>query len=120
MDRNRIDGNALHFGIYNHVLTVDNDKLVTRKLIVLKDGKLPVAFTNFDMFAGGSGTPLKHLDSNDGPQYLYVCKFLNYVFFEKYSITKLTDITAEMLISFLKGYGSGTMSRKRTHKIDKF
>ena len=53
MDRNRIDGNALHFGIYNHVLTVDNDKLVTRKLIVLKDGKLPVAFTNFDMFAGG-------------------------------------------------------------------
>lgn len=94
MDGIRIDGNALHFSIYNHVLTVDNDKLVTRKLIVLKDGKIPVAFTNFDMFAGGSGTPLKYLDSNDGPQYLYVCKFLNYVFFEKYSITKLTDITA--------------------------
>lgn len=109
MEGNRTNSNKLHFGIYNHVLTVDGDKLVTRKLIVLKDGKLPIAFTNFDMFAGGSGTPLKHLDSNDGPQYLYVCKFLNYVFFEKYSITKLTDITAEMLISFLKGYGSCTL-----------
>lgn len=54
MDGIRIDGNALHFGIYNHVLTVDNDKLVTRKLIVLKDGRIPVAFTNFDTFAGGS------------------------------------------------------------------
>lgn len=109
MDGNRTNGNALHFGIYNHVLTVGEDRLVTRKLIVLKDGRLPVAFTNFDMFAGGSGNPLKYLDSNDGPQYLYVCKFLNYVFFEKYSITKLTDITAEMLISFLKGYGSCTL-----------
>ena len=75
MDGNRIDGNALHFGIYNHVLTVDGDKLVTRKLIVLKDGKLPVAFTNFDMFAGGSGAPLKHLDSNDGPQYCMYASF---------------------------------------------
>lgn len=109
MEGNRTNSNTLHFGIYNHVLTVDGDKLVTRKLIVLKDGRLPIAFTNFDMFAGGSGAPLKYLDSNDGPQYLYVCKFLNYVFFEKYSITKLTDITAEMLISFLKGYGSCTL-----------
>lgn len=109
MEGNRTNSNTLHFGIYNHVLTVDGDKLVTRKLIVLKDERLPVAFTNFDTFAGGSGTPLKYLDSNDGPQYLYVCKFLNYVFFEKYSITKLTDITAEMLISFLKDYGSCTL-----------
>ena len=45
MDGNRTNGNALHFGIYNHVLTVDGDKLVTRKLIVLKDGRLPDAFT---------------------------------------------------------------------------
>lgn len=38
MEGNRTNSNKLHFGIYNHVLTVDGDKLVTRKLIVLKDG----------------------------------------------------------------------------------
>lgn len=47
MEGNRTNSNTLHFGIYNHVLTVDGDKLVTRKLIVLKDERLPVAFTNF-------------------------------------------------------------------------
>ena len=30
MEGNRTNSNKLHFGIYNHVLTVDGDKLVTR------------------------------------------------------------------------------------------
>ncbi len=45
------------------------------------------------------------LASNGGTRFHYVVKLLNYAFFDKYSICKLTDITQEIVQDFLNDFG---------------
>jgi integrase len=55
---------------------------------------------------GPSGTKkVYRLASNGGTRFHYVVKLLNYAFFDKYHIQKLTDITQEIVCDFLNDYG---------------
>ena len=104
-----VDNNNYHFSVYKHSYVVNDEKLLTRNFIVLKDGYLIVRFTNFHLYIGHLGRSIKRLESNDGTRFFYICKFLNYVFFQQYHVTKLTDVTSEMVIRFCKEYGSCTL-----------
>ncbi|MCM1494233.1 MAG: tyrosine-type recombinase/integrase [Bacteroides sp.] len=42
-------------------------------------------------------------------RFYYVCMLLNYAFFERYHIQKLTDITVKVVSDFLNDYGMGVL-----------
>lgn len=102
--------NKLFFATYNHQLVVAGGRIVTRTLIVLKSGGIPMMFTTYDRFVGKSGNALMSLESNNAQSVTFVCRFLNFCFFEDYHIKKLTDINSNMIITFLQKYGACTLN----------
>lgn len=101
----------IRFYVYEHTLVIMNDQLISRKFIVLRDSqKHIVAWTNFHKYIRSGKNKVAHNISDDGnKRSYYVTKFLNYVFFDKYNITKLNNITIEMAKEFLNDYGKGTL-----------
>ena len=98
---------SLRFGVYEQKLVYDTDKLIRRQLIVLKDqdGDI-VAWTNFHKYArSGKKSLSRSIFSGQDRRCINATLLLNYVFFDKYHVTKLTDITAEMVQDFLTDYG---------------
>lgn len=100
--------NGYHFGTYDHQLVVDENKIVTRTMIVLKYQNIPVYFTNFDKYV--SQKPIKFMESNSKLPMKYICRFLNFCYFEEHKIRCLRDIDDEMIISFLQKYAACTLS----------
>lgn len=99
--------NGIRFSVYNHKLVYDTDNLLQKQLIVLKDkdGNI-IAWTNFHKYArSGKKSLSRSVFSNDDKRCVIVCQFLNYVFFDKYHIEKLTDLTSTMVKDFLNDYG---------------
>lgn len=97
----------LRFGVYEQKLVYDADKLIRRQLIVLKDqdGDI-VGWTDFHKYArSGKKSLSRSIYSGQDRRCIYAALLLNYVFFDKYHITKLTDITVEMVRCFLTDYG---------------
>ena len=101
----------IHFSIYEHSLVIKENQLITRKFIVLKkDKKHIVAWTDFHKYIRSGKNKLAHKVSDDGNMRFYhVVKLLNYAFFEKYHIKRLTDINVSIVKDFLNGYGMGTL-----------
>lgn len=98
---------VLLFGVYEHKLVYDTDKLIRRQLIVLKDqdGNI-VGWTNFHKYArGGKKSLSRSIFSGQDRRCINAALLLNYVFFTKYHISKLTDITVQMVRDFLTDYG---------------
>ena len=97
----------LRFAVYDHRFVYDRDKLIKRYLIVLRDeADNIVKWTDFHRYAaGGKKKTSVSVYSTDKKRCQTAVKLLNYVFFEKYHITKLTDITVEMVQDFLTDYG---------------
>lgn len=97
----------LLFGVYEHKLVYDTDKLIRRQLIVLKDldGNI-VGWTDFHKYArGGKKSLSRSIFSGQDRRCINAALLLNYVFFTKYHISKLTDITVQMVRDFLTDYG---------------
>ena len=97
----------LRFGVYEHRIVYDNDKLIRRQLIVLKDqdGDI-VGWTDFHKYArSGKKALSRSIYSGQNSRCYNVSLLLNYIFFDKYHITKLTDITEAMVRGFLTDYG---------------
>lgn len=97
----------LRFGVYEHRIVYDSDKLIRRQLIVLKDqdGDI-VGWTDFHKYArSGKKALSRSIYSGQNSRCYNVSLLLNYIFFDKYHITKLTDITEEMVRGFLTDYG---------------
>lgn len=96
----------LRFSIYKHKL-VYRDLLLTRCFIVIKDedGNI-VAWTDFHKYIRSwrskRAIPLNSTAEN---RFYSIVPFLNYVFFDKYKINNLTDITAQMCQDYLNDYG---------------
>ena len=87
--------NKLFFATYNHQLVVAGGRIVTRTLIVLKNGGIPMMFTTYDRFVGKSGNALMSLESNNAQSVTFVCRFLNFCFFEDYHIKKIDGYQLE-------------------------
>lgn len=102
-----IQMSELRFAVYKHKLVYDEDQLLSRQMIVLKnqDGAI-VGWTNYHKYArSGKTSYARSLYSGQDKRCTMVCLFLNYVFFDKYHIKKLTDVTAIMVRDFLNDYG---------------
>lgn len=108
-----------HFAVYEHSLIFNESELLTRKFIVLKDEDGDICnFTDFHRYIRSSSKQYARKITDDGnSRHYYVVKLLNYVFFDKYHIAKLNDLTIEMVSSFLNDYGKGLLpsdTRERT------
>ena len=99
--------NSWRFSVYKLRLVVDG-ALVSRHFIVIADKATGVIilWTDFHKYIGKNRrNNLKSVYSNSREQFLFVAKLLNYVYFEKYQIRRLTDLTIDMVKSFLNDYG---------------
>ena len=103
----RIIVNELRFCTYTHKLVYDEDKLLQRQLIVLKnkDGIIEKWTDLHKYVRSGKKTYSRSVFSGNDKRCVTVCIFLNYIFFDKYNINKLTDVTASMVKDFLNDYG---------------
>lgn len=101
----------IHFSVYEHSLVIRANQLITRKFIVLrKDKKNIIAWTDFHKYIGSGKYKMAHNVSDDGNMRFYnVIKLLNYAFFDKYHIKRLTDIDVAIVKEFLNDYGMGVL-----------
>ena len=96
----------LRFSVYKHSLVYDQ-RLINRFFIVLKDESANIAaWTDFHKYI----RPWKSkravsVMSTAENRFYSIVPLLNYVFFDKYHIDKLTDITASMVQEYLNDYG---------------
>lgn len=97
----------LQFSVYEHSLVLGDNLLISRKFIVLKDNnKHIVAWTDFHRYIKSGKRQIARKLTDDGNMRHYsVCKLLNYVFFDKYHIKKLTELTVDMVKEYLNDYG---------------
>ena len=107
----------MRFSVYKHTLVLEDGRLMIRQFIVLKDddGDI-VRFTDFHKYCKPR-SKFQKLMSDGGKRTTYVCRFLNYCFFEKYHVDCLCNITADMVKDFINDYGRGTLpgdTKKRT------
>ena len=100
-----------HFAVYEHTLVFQEDMLLKRKFIVLKDNENTIHyFTNFHKYIKSGKNKYARRVADDGnSRHYYVCKLLNYVFFQKYHIQTLNEIKLDMIQEFLNDYGLGLL-----------
>src|SRR5665647_1282686 len=97
---------SMRFAIYVHTFVLRDNQLLKRKFIVLKESGEIVGWTTFHRYVGPKGNRKAYrLASNGGTRFEYVVKLLNYAFFDKYHIHKLTDLNQEVVRNFLNDYG---------------
>lgn len=109
---------SVRFAVYKHTLEYDS-KLLSRFFIVLKgeDDNI-LAWTNFHKYI----RPWKSkraisINSTAENRFYAVVPLLNFVFFEKYEINKLTDITVPMVQDFLNDYGLCRLPKDNEYTI---
>jgi hypothetical protein len=102
---------VIRFSVYEHTLIIKDNRLISRKFIVLKDNrKNIIAWTDFHKYIRSSKNKLSRNISDDGNNRFYnVCKLLNYAFFDKHKIKHLNDISIIIVKDFLNDYGMGTL-----------
>ena len=108
---NHIAHMTYHFSVYEHTLVLKESELIKRKFIVLKDANGDIcAFTDFHRYIRSAKNQYVRKVTDDGnSRHYYVVKLLNYVFFDKYHIKKLNDMTIEMVSCFLNDYGKALL-----------
>lgn len=99
---------GIHFAVYRHALvSVDDQTRLEKALIVLrdKDGNI-LAWTDLDKYCSHSkGKAARAINSENEKRVKTVVRFLNYCFFEKYRVARVTDIVPDMVKDFLNDYG---------------
>ena len=98
---------TIRFAVYEHKLVDSSGNIIRRNFIVLKDEDGDVVlWTNFHRYAkGGRKVVVRSIYSDDEKRLRSVVKLLNYVFFDRYHISRLTEIRPEMVKDFLNDYG---------------
>lgn len=110
----------IHFSVYEHTLVLKDNQLISRKFIVLKDERNHIiAWTNYHIYIRSNRRKAARRITDDGnKRFYFVTKFLNYAFFDKYHIKKLTDINADIIKAFLNDYGKGTLPGDTTTRTE--
>lgn len=101
-------GDSMHFGLYSHRLVIKDNQIIERPFIVIRDDNTGaiVQWTNFqDFIVGSTKGKVRRVQSNSSSSCSRIVMLLNYLFFDYYNISKLTDTTVDMLSSFLNDYG---------------
>ncbi|MDY4500499.1 MAG: site-specific integrase [Lactobacillus johnsonii] len=97
----------MRFGTWNFVRTVkQTGEIAIKEMVVLKEGRKIVGFTDFNKYICGSDKKKSHkINESLKGRTKIIVKFLNYVYFDQYQIKKLQDLQLDMVKRFLKDYG---------------
>lgn len=104
----------MKFAIYKHSLILGDNHIVTKQFIILKLTDGTMQFTNLHRYIK-SAPKIKSVSDDGNKRFVYVVKFLNYVFRE-IGITSLDQLTLDMLKEFLMHYGLGTLPGDTKHR----
>lgn len=106
LQRGRLD-QKIRFAVYEHRLVDSSGNIIRRNFIVLKDEDGDVVlWTDFHRYVKGGGkVVVRSIYSDDEKRLRSIAKLLNYVFFDRYHISRLTEIRPEMVKDFLNDYG---------------
>ena len=96
------------FFIYNHRLVMSDNRLITRKFIVLKYSDGTLKFTNFHQYVKSPNRSTRDITEDGNNRFDFVIKLLNYVFFER-KIPCLDALTIDIVKDFLNAYGLGIL-----------
>lgn len=98
-----------YFSVYNHVLIIKDNQLITRKFIVLKDkdGGI-ISFTDFHHYVRSAKSAVRNITDDGNNRFDFIVKLLNYAYFVR-NIKSLDKLTIDIVKDFLNGYGSGTL-----------
>lgn len=97
-----------HFAVYNHKIIMPYEQMLIRKFIVLVREDGTMTFTDFHRYARSPRNSVVNISRKHGTRFMYIVKFLNYAFFER-KISKLDDLTADVICDFLNRYGRGDL-----------
>ena len=100
--------NKKRFSVYEHSLVNDKGIFITRYLIVIKEDRKIIGWTNFHKYISENVKDLRPIQRNYKNRCIYICKFLNYCFFEKQCIKKISDLTIPMVEDFFYDYSLQT------------
>lgn len=100
-----------HFATYPLPLSLPDGRRLERNLIVIKNGTRIIQFTDFHKYAVNHQKKYKKLVTSGDKSTTYICQFLNYIFYEKYRIKKLTDVNVQMFKDFMDDYGLGNLPK---------
>lgn len=93
------------FRMYEHRIELKDNRLITRHFIVLKDENSIIGWTDFHQYIKtGRNKRTVSLTENLRNRTYAVIGLLNYCFFDKYHVKKLTDITTKMVEDYLQTY----------------
>lgn len=93
----------LRYSLYTHRFIYKDDRLITKCLIVLTYNGTIVGWTDIDRYIS-TDHRLANYSTADIKRFRSVIKLLNYVFFDRYSINSLNDMTEEMCKAFINDY----------------
>lgn len=103
-----------YFTVYSHNFVTENHELLNRQFIVLKQENGTLRFTNFHEYVKSPTNRIVNVRSNGNKRFCYVTKFLNYAFFYA-GISKLNDITIDIVEDFLNDYGLCSLPDDNEH-----
>lgn len=96
----------MRFNVYKQNLIAGDAQLVTRDFVVLEDDDGYIfKWTDLHRFVEAPGKrQIYKLGNSDHRKYRYVVMLLNYCFFDIYHVSRVTDITIEMIQDFLQDF----------------
>lgn len=109
----------LRFCVYTLKLVGPNNEVIERRQIVLRDAdNLIVACTGLEVFSHEYTGQEPKIQNRRQDELHYICKALNY-FFENGSVSRICDISREMIIAYFDVYcttpkADGTLLSKRS------
>ena len=94
----------MRFAVYQHKLIANDNTIIIRPLIVLRtdDGEI-AQFTDFHQYIVPNG--IHSITSSYVKNFNHITALLNYAFFTKYHIEKLTDLSTDIIKDFIRDYG---------------
>ncbi len=98
----------MHFATYTHRFVIKDQRLISRKFIVLKREDGTIQFTDFHRYVKSPTHRVRDFSDDGNNRFDFICKFLNYAFFEC-NIGCLDNLTVEVVADFLKKYGTSTL-----------
>ncbi len=106
------------FAVYNHQLIIHDNRLITRKFIVIKRLNIITNFTTFHNHIRSSSIFSKSISDDGNNRFTFIVIFLNYVFIENYQlyeISLLSDLTLKIIQDFFNWYGINSMDNLHKH-----
>ncbi len=98
----------VRFSVYNHRLVIQNELLINRKFIVLKNIDGSLIFTDFHKYIKSNNQTVRNITDDGNNRFDFVVKLLNYAFFER-GIPSLDKMTVDIVKDYLNGYGMGIL-----------